>query len=87
MYVRESGLTHRSHNLRLHPELILKPAREIAHPSFTIRHHIWHLADMIEHVPAGEEQDGDEGDGSPEIAVLDDGQDVRCRDREECDET
>ena len=36
--------------------------------------------------PLVKQQDSDEGDGGPEIAVLDDGEDVRCGDGEEGDE-
>ena len=32
---------------------------------------------MIEHMAAGEEKNGDEADGGPDIAVLDYGEDVR----------
>ena len=41
---------------------------------------------MVEHVARSEEQDGNEGDGGPEVAVLDDGEDVRAGDGSEGDE-
>lgn len=31
---------------------------------------------MVEHVAAGEEEDGDQADGGPEVAALEDGEDV-----------
>lgn len=31
---------------------------------------------MVEHVSGGEEQDGDQREGSPEVAVLEEGQNV-----------
>lgn len=37
---------------------------------------------MVEHVSAGEEQDGDQADGGPEVAALDDGHGVGCGDCE-----
>lgn len=41
---------------------------------------------MVEHVAGSEEQDGNEGDGGPEVAVLDDGEDVWASNGSEGDE-
>lgn len=82
-----SRLTHGSNNLRLQPILILEPSSKIAHTAFTIRLHIRHFADVVEHVAGGEEQDHDQADCGPEVAVLDNGQDVGRGDGEEGDES
>lgn len=37
---------------------------------------------MVEHVAAGEEEDGDQADGGPEVAALEDGEDIRSSDGE-----
>jgi hypothetical protein len=42
---------------------------------------------VVEHVSAGEEQDGDQADGSPEVTVLDDRKQVGCGDGQECEDT
>ena len=42
---------------------------------------------MVEHVSAREEQDGNQADGGPEVAVLDHGQDPRPRHAHERDDT
>ena len=41
---------------------------------------------MVEHVTGREQQDGDQGDRGPEVAVLDDGQQVRGCDGAEGDQ-
>lgn len=41
---------------------------------------------MVEHVPGREQQDGDQGHGGPEVAVLDDGEQVRGGDGAEGDQ-
>ena len=79
--VRISGrLTHSGDDLSLHAELILEAASKIADASSPILGNVGHLADVIEHVPAGEEQDGDQADGGPDVAVLDDGEKERPSD-------
>ena len=42
---------------------------------------------MVEHVSAGEEQDKNQADGGPQVAVLDDGKDVGRSDSEEGNDT
>ena len=77
--------THRSNNLRLQAKLVLEPSREITHASLAVGYHIRHLPDVVEHVPAREQQDAYQAYGGPEVAVLDYGEDVRCGDAEEGD--
>jgi len=66
--------------------LVLEATSEVAYTAPSIRCHIWHFPNVIEHVSAREQQDGDQTDGSPEVAVLDDGENVGRRDGEEGDD-
>jgi hypothetical protein len=73
------NLTDGGNNLRLETELVAKSSSEIAESTFSVSGDIRHFADVVEHVSTGEEQHGDETEGSPEVAVLEDGDDVgRC---------
>lgn len=67
-------LTHASNDLSLHTILVLETIGKVADASLSITSHIRNLADVVEHVSAGEEQDGDEGNGGPDVAALDDGE-------------
>lgn len=80
-------LTHSSNDLRLETKLVLETAGEIGETALAIVTGIWNLADVVEHVSAGEEQDENQADGGPEVAVLDDGKDVGRGDGEECEDT
>nr|POE93616.1 hypothetical protein CFP56_19628 [Quercus suber] len=75
--------THGRHNLRLYSKLAGEATSNIADPALAVLLHVWDFPDVIEHVSAGEEQDKDQADRSPEIAILDDRQDVGRGDREE----
>ena len=70
-------LTNGGDDLRLHAVLVLEAAGEVANASPTIPCDVRHLPDLVEHVAAGEQQYADEADGGPDIAVLDDREDVR----------
>jgi len=59
-----------SNNLTLKTILVAEATSEIAHTTLAITNNIRRLTNVVEHVARREEQDGDEGDGSPEIAVL-----------------
>lgn len=69
-------LTHGSDNLRLEAVLVLEARRKVGDAAAAVARDIRDVPDLVEHVAAGEEQDGDQGDGSPDGAALDDGQDV-----------
>lgn len=69
-------LTYGGHDLRLQAVLVLEARREIADAAAAVARHIRHVPDLVEHVAAGEEQDRDERDGSPDGAVPDHGEDV-----------
>lgn len=80
-------LTHSSNNLRLKTELVLETTSKVGHTAPTIACHIWHLANVVVHVSASEKEDSDQADCSPEVAVLDDREDVWGCDREKTDRT
>lgn len=69
-------LTECSHDLRLQSVLALEISSKVADSATTISGDIRHFANMVEHVAAGKEKDGDQADGCPEIAVLDDGKHI-----------
>lgn len=49
--------------------------------------HVWHLPNVVEHVARYEKQDRDQGDGSPEVAILNDGKNIWESNCHECDAT
>jgi hypothetical protein len=80
-------LTHSSNDLGLETELVLETTGEVADTALAISSDVGNLADVVEHVSAGEEQNSDQADGSPEVAVLDDREEVGCSDSQECEDT
>jgi len=50
--------------------LVLEATREVADTASAITSHVWHLANVIVHVSAGEQENSDQADCSPEIAIL-----------------
>lgn len=81
------ALTQGSNDLRLQTKLILEASCKIADTALAIIGHVWNLSDMIEHVAACEEKDGNQADGSPEVAILNDWQNIWCGDGKEGDDT
>jgi hypothetical protein len=71
--ILRARLTHPSHDLRLHPELVREPTREIAYTTIPITRNVWNLPDMIEHMSTCKQEYCDQTDRSPEISVLDQG--------------
>jgi hypothetical protein len=68
---RESKYTvDGSNNLTLKTILVAEATSKIAHTTLAITNNIRRLANVVEHVARREKQDGNKGDGSPEIAVL-----------------
>ena len=79
-------LTHASNNLRLHAILILESTSKIADPASSVACNIRDFSNVIEHVPTCKQQDSDQTDSSPQVAVLNDGRDVgvcHCDEREQ----
>lgn len=69
----------------LHAKLIRKSTGKVADASLSIARNIRDFPDVIEHMAAGEEQDNDQADGSPEVAILDNRQDIRPGDPEKAE--
>ena len=80
-------LTDSSNDLCLETELVLEATGEVGETTLAVVTSVGHLADVVEHVSAGEEQNGDQADGGPEVAVLNDRQNVRCGDCKEGEDT
>jgi hypothetical protein len=83
-------LTHCGNDLSLKTELVLEATSKVADTTLAVGLNIGDLADVVEHVSAREEQDGDQADGGPEVAVLDDRQKVRrgnCKEGEDTDDS
>ena len=78
-------LTHSGHNLRLQPKLVLEASSEVRDPALAITRYVWYLTNVIEHVPTGEKQNRDQTDRCPEVAVLNNRQDVRPRNAEKAE--
>lgn len=58
-------------------ELVLEATSEVGNTALAVACNVRDLADVVEHVATGEEQDGDQADCGPEVAALKDGQSVR----------
>ncbi len=80
-------LTYGSHDLCLQAKLVLESTSKVTNTSVSISGHIRDLSNVIEHLTAGEEEDGDQAESRPEVAVLNDGQHVRRESREESNGT
>jgi hypothetical protein len=80
-------LTHSGNDLRLETELVLETAGEVGETALAVVASVGHLADVVEHVSAGEKQDKNQADGGPQVAVLDDGKDVGRGDGEKGEDT
>lgn len=68
--------TKSSYDLRLQAELALEARGNVAHPTTSVASDIGHLANVVKHVSTGEEKDRDQADGRPDVAVLNDGQNI-----------
>lgn len=60
-------------------ELVLEAARKVLDTAAAITAHVWSTTDVVEHVTTAEQQDGEDGNGGPEIPVLEDRQEVRVQ--------
>lgn len=79
--------TQGSNNLRLKAQLALEVRGEVCDSTAAISCDVRHLADVVEHMPAGKEQNCDQAEGCPDIAVLHNGDHIgRCR-RQQCTST
>ena len=76
--------TNDSYNLSFQPILIAETRSNIRDTTAPVVNNIWDVADMVEHVPASEQEDGDKGDGGPEVAAVNDGLDNGEGDADDC---
>lgn len=69
----EAELTQSRNDLGLDAELVLESTCEIRNVAPFILRDVGHLSDVVEHMAAREEDNGDQGKRGPEVPVLDDG--------------
>ena len=74
-----------SNDLRLETELVAEATSEVADTTLSVTLYVRCLADVVEHVSRGEEQDGDQGERGPEVAVLEERENVGRGDGESGD--
>jgi len=80
-------LTNSCNDLCLETELVLEATGEVVQTALAIVTSVGHLADVVEHVTAGEEKDENQADGGPQVAVLNDGKNVGRGDSQEGEDT
>jgi hypothetical protein len=78
-------LTHGSNNLGLKTKLVLETTGKVGDTALAVACNVGDLADVVEHVATGEEEDSDQADGGPEVAALKDGKDVGSSNSESSD--
>lgn len=75
-------LTHSGNNLDLKTKLALEATGKVSNASLAISRNIRDFSNMIEHVAANEEKNGNHAASSPEVSVLDNWKNVwRGRDQ------
>ena len=67
--------------------MVAEATSKVAKASLSIASYIRNLSNVVEHVSAREEENSNQAESSPEIAVLKDGNDIRCGDGKERDDT
>ena len=67
---RLSELTYHGNDLCLESKLVAETTGKVADLALAIAGHIGRLADVVEHVTRCEEEDGDDANASPQVAVL-----------------
>lgn len=80
-------LTNGCNDLGFHAELVLESTSKVADTALTIACNIRNLPDVIEHLSTGEQEDGNQTDGSPEVSVLDNRQDIGGQNSDQGDGT
>lgn len=63
-------------DLALKTELVAKSTGKVADTTLAITLYVGRLANVVEHVAGGEKEDGDQRESSPEVAVLQERDDV-----------
>lgn len=70
--MKETCLTDSSHDLGFQSKLVLEASCDIADAAMAISNNVWNLPNMVEHMTTNEEENGNQADGSPNVAVLND---------------
>lgn len=78
-------LTHCRYNLCLKTILVREPPCKIAHTTLSIAGHVWNLPDVVEHMATSKQQNRNQTNGRPKVAVLYNRQQIRVADTEERD--
>lgn len=58
------------HHLCFQAELVLETARDVVNSTTSVTSDVGNFADMVEHVSAGKQENGHQGQGCPEVAAL-----------------
>lgn len=69
-------LTDSSHNLGFQSKLVLEASCNVAYAAMAISNNVWDFPNMVEHMTTNEQENGNQADGSPNIAILDDRQHI-----------
>lgn len=69
-------LTEKANNLGLDTQLVLETSGKVVNVTLSISRDVRNLADLVEHVATSAGKDHDDGDGGPDVSVLDNGNDV-----------
>lgn len=73
---KDVALTHGRDNLTLEAKLVLETSSKVGNLALAITANIWRRPDMVKHVTARKQQNSDDRQRSPQVAVLHDGHDV-----------
>ena len=76
-------LTHSSNNLALKTELVAETSGKVADATLAVARNVGNLTNVVEHMAAGEEQHSDQAERSPQVTVLQNGDDVGRSDDDE----
>lgn len=71
--------------MRLEAELVAETTGKVADAALAVTLYVGCLADVVEHMAGGKEEDSDQGEGCPEVAVLEEGNDVGRGDSDDSD--
>lgn len=74
-------------NLRLKTILVAESTSKVRDATLLVSNNVGRLPDVVEHVAASEQQHGNETDGSPEVAVLNERNHVWPSNEDSCDAT
>lgn len=77
--VKELCLTYSSHDLGFQSKLVLEASCDIADAAMAISNNVWNFPNVVEHMTTNKEENGNQADGSPNVAVLNDRQHISRR--------